>query len=122
MAAREALQGFWPVMRSPLVVAGLLLFGVGMGDTIAGSGKIDQYEALLRSTPVVQADDPAELFPSVSEAQERRELARAKLGFYSLLVTVGQVLIAVGLALGMIGVVRARVRSPRAAPNSTLAN
>jgi hypothetical protein len=122
MAMREGLSGFWPAVRSPLVVAGLLFFGVGMGDTIAGSSKLQQYEALLRATPVHHADDPAALFPTVNEAQERRELARAKLGFYSLLVTVGQVMMAVGSALAMIGLLRARLRPPRAAPESPLAN
>lgn len=122
MAARDGLHGFWPAVRSPLVVAGLLLFGVGLGDTIAGSSKIQQYDALLRATPAVHADDPAALFPTVNEAEERRELARAKLGFYSLLVTVGQVLMAVGSALAMIGLLRARFRPARAAPESPLAN
>jgi len=122
MIAPDGLHGFRPIVRSPLVVAGLLLLGVGLGDTIAGGSKLGQYEALLRATPATQTQDPTALFPTVSEAQERRELAHAKLGFYSLLVTVGQVLMAVGSALAMIGVLRARLKPPRAAPETPVAN
>jgi hypothetical protein len=92
--------------RSGLVLAGLLLLGVGLGDSIAGRTKITQYEELLRTTPVPAPADPTSLFPTASEVQERHDLARAKLAFYHLLLLAGQVLSAVGLILVAGGALR----------------
>src|SRR5262245_40496713 len=83
-------------LRSSLIVAGLLLLGVSLGDTIAGRAKVVQYEELLRTTEATPPADPAALFPTASESRERHDLARMKLGFYHLLLTAGQVLIALG--------------------------
>src|SRR4051794_29175676 len=96
--------------RSGLVIAGLLLLGVGLGDSIAGRTKVAQYEELLRTTAPVPPPDPTALFPTASENAERQELARTKLGFYHLLVTVGQVLSGAGLVLIAAGVIRLRIR------------
>jgi hypothetical protein len=97
--------------RSGLVIAGLLLLGVGLGDSIAGRTKVGQYEELLRTTaPLPARVDPSALFPTLSENEERQELARTKLGFYHLLVTVGQILSAAGLVLIAAGILRLRIR------------
>jgi hypothetical protein len=99
--------------RSGLVLAGLLLLGVGIGDTIAGRSKIAQYEELVRTTAAsVAPRDPAALFPTASEGSERHELARAKLAFYQLLLTAGQLLSAVGFALLALGVLRVLRQAP----------
>jgi len=98
--------------RSGLVMAGILLLGVGLGDTIAGRSKIAQYQQLLRTTESVEAPTgPASLFPTASEHQERYELARAKLAFYELLLSAGHILSAVGFALVAAGVLRIRFRA-----------
>jgi hypothetical protein len=107
---------------SGLVLAGLLLLGVGLGDSIAGRTKITKYEQLLRTTAGAASADPTALFPTASESQERHELARAKLAFYHLLVTVGQVLSAAGLILMAAGVLRLRLRTPRPAAGTTPVN
>ena len=108
------MQSLYALTRSGLVVAGLLLLGVGVGDTIAGRAKIAQYEELLRTTAVPAPTDPTALFPTASEGRERHDLARTKLAFYYLLLTAGQLLSAVGFALIAIGILRLRARgSPR---------
>lgn len=99
--------------RSGLVLAGLLLLGIGLGDTIAGRLKIAQYEDLVRTTAaLVPQPDPAALFPTATEGSERHELARAKLAFYQLLLTAGQLLSAVGFALLALGVLRVLRQAP----------
>lgn len=111
------------VTHSGLVLAGALLLAVGLGDTIAGRTKIAQYQELLQTTAVSPAPaDPAALFPTASEGQERHELARAKLAFYHLLVTVGQLLCAAGLILAAAGILRLRVHSARFASDPPAAN
>jgi hypothetical protein len=106
------------LVRSSLIVGGLLLAGVGVADTIAGRSKIVQYEELLRTTAVPPAADPAALFPTASEGEERHELARAKLDFYQLFCQAGQILSALGLTLIALGVLRLRVRTLRAGTES----
>jgi hypothetical protein len=99
--------------RSGLVLAGLLLLGIGLGDTIAGRVKIAQYDELVRTTAAsVVPRDPAALFPTATEGSERHELARAKLAFYQLLLTAGQLLSAIGFALLALGVLRVLRQSP----------
>ena len=109
-------------LRSGLVLAGLLLLGVGIGNVIAGHSKIGEYEEVLRTSPTPPPPDPAVLFPKPSEALERRELARAKLAFYQLLLGAGQLLSALGVVLLAAGVLRLRLRALRAAPGSPAAN
>lgn len=101
--------------RSGLVLAGLMLMAVGIGNSIAGYVKIAQYQSVLRRMAPAEPAQPAALFPKASEADERRELAHAKLAFYELLVTVGQVLAAFGFVLIATGVVRLlrAARAPR---------
>lgn len=106
------------LLRSSLVVAGLLFLGVGIGDSVAGHVKILQYERILRTTRPPPPADPAALFPTASEGQERYELARAKLAFYQLLLTAGQLLSALGFTLLAVGVLRLRMRPPQPIANS----
>jgi hypothetical protein len=112
----------WALGRSGLVLAGLLLVAVGIGDVIAGQRKIAQYEELVRSTSPRPAEDPAALFPTASEDQQRYELARAKLAFYQLLVTAGHLLASFGFVLFAIGVLIVRLRTLRPAPHSAVPN
>ncbi len=112
----------YALARSGLVLVGLLLFAVGVGNVVTAYSKIDQYEELLRVTTPRVAPDPAALFPSVSEGEERHELARAKLAFYQLLLTAGRLLGAAGTFLVALGVLRVWVRAPRAPANYPSAN
>jgi len=101
--------------RSALVMAGLLLFAVGVGDVIAGWAKIGQYRELVRATAAVERPDPAALFPTANEGQERHAVAVDKLAFYQLVVTTGQLLAALGFTLMAAGALRVRIRALRAA-------
>lgn len=104
------------LLRSGLVLAGLLLLAVGLGDFVAGHVKIAQYEQLMQATAPRVQRDPAALFPTASEGEERHQLAKAKVAFYQLLITFGQLLSATGFALVALGVLRLRLRAVRPGP------
>src|SRR5207247_8609697 len=76
--------------RSALVMAGLLLPAVGVGDVIAGWTKIGQYRELVRATASIERPDPAALFPTANEGQERHTRAVDQPGFYPRVVTTGR--------------------------------
>jgi hypothetical protein len=101
--------------RSRAFVAGLLLLGVGLGDVVAGRSKLAQYQAVLAQQVVTPPRDPATLFPKVTEAEEQRAVARAKLGFYNVLFLAGQLLTLAGLVLLILGLVGLRRRADRPA-------
>ena len=96
------------VPRSSMVLAGLLLLGVGLGDLVAGHRKVRQYEEAVEQTRPTKPPDPAALFPTASESQERHQLARAKLAFYQMLFTAGAMLSTLGFFLLAIGLIRSR--------------
>ena len=108
--------------RNGFIVAGLLLFAVGVGDMLAGRTKWHEYHELLAEAPPVAPRDPAALFPKSTEAQEHRVVAEAKLAFYDLLFLVGQLLALGGILLVGIGVARQRARTLRALPASARFN
>jgi hypothetical protein len=112
----------YALVRSGLVLTGLLLLAVGLGNVIAGHSKIAQYDELVRATVPAVQPDPAALFPPTSEGGERHALARAKLAFYQLLVTAGQLLAALGGMLVMAGVLRLWMRASRAPADFPAAN
>jgi hypothetical protein len=94
--------------RSPFIVAGLLLLAIGLGDLFVGRTKLQQYHAELAHVPAPRPRDHATLFPKVTEAEEQRSVARAKLGYYNLLFLAGQTLTLVGLILVVVGLARLR--------------
>lgn len=114
MAASPALS-VHALARSGLVLAGLLLLAVGIGNVVAGRTKIVQYSEVLRSaTPARPPADPVALFPPASEGEERRELALAKLAFYQLMLRTGRLLSLLGALLLSLGVLRVWGRTPHA--------
>jgi len=110
------------LVRSGLVLTGLLLLCVGIGNVVAGRPKIQQYDELLSATATAVAADPAALFPPASERQERHELARAKLAFYQRVIIGGQLLSALGIVLLVVGTLRVWVRAPHAPADWPAAN
>jgi len=94
--------------RSGWIVAGLLLLAIGLGDVVVGRNKLAQYQVVLSQGVAPPAHDPVTLFPKVTEAEEQRAVARAKLGFYNLLFLAGQVLTLGGLLFTVVGLVRLR--------------
>ena len=101
--------------RSRLVVAGALLLAVGLGNAMVGRAKIGQYRQAVVDAQPAAPRQPAQLFPTANEADERRTVAVAKLGYYELLFTVGQGLCAFGFLLLAAGVLRARSHPSRRA-------
>lgn len=101
------------LLRNGFVLAGILLIGVGGADTLVGRVKCAQYEDAVRSVPPVEPRSPEALFPTASEGHERTAVARAKLGYYQLLLTAGDLLGAVGLLLLAVGIIQFRLRGPR---------
>jgi hypothetical protein len=107
----------YAVARSGLVLTGLLLLAVGLGNIVAGQSKIAQYRDVLGDVlgakPAPAPADPASLFPRPSEGDERQHLVRAKLAFYQLLLTAGQLLSALGVAFVGLGILRLWMRAAR---------
>jgi hypothetical protein len=118
MAWRVETSLLYHAARSGFVVAGVLLFAVGVGDMIAGRARIQEYRAIMREMPPPEPHDPTTLFPKASEAQERQAVAQAKLAYYQLLFLVGQLLAAGGVVLLAIGAFQIRQRTLRIAPSS----
>lgn len=111
------------LVRSGLVLAGLLLLAVGIGNVVAGRSKLEQYGELAALTQVhVAPRPPTMLFPAVSEGEERHRLANAKKDFYELLVNVGWMLGFLGFALFAIGALRVWTRAPHPPSRSPVAN
>lgn len=108
MATGNGVSGLIAFLRSPLVLSGLLLLSIGIAETILGRAKTREYEAILRETPSTPPQDPAALFPTVTEEQERRDVAEAKLAYYHLLTTAGQLMSGVGMLLFAAGFLRTR--------------
>jgi hypothetical protein len=106
MMSRGGAAGLPALLKAPLVLSGLLLLSIGLTETVIGRTKIREYETVLRETAAVVAKDPAALFPRASEEQEAREIAEAKLAYYHLLLTAGQLLAGVGLILFAAGLLR----------------
>ena len=94
------------LLKTPLVLSGLLLLVIGLSETLIGRLKVAEYEGMLRQTPAVVAKDPAALFPTATEEQELRELGEAKLAYYHLLLTAGQLIAGLGLILFAAGLLR----------------
>jgi len=118
MAWRVETSLLYHAARSGFVVAGVLLFAVGVGDMIAGRARIQEYRAIMREMPPPEPHDPTALFPKASEAQEQHAVAEAKLSYYQLLFLVGQLLAAGGVVLLAIGAFQLRQRTLRMAPSS----
>ena len=110
------------LVRSSLVLTGLVLLGVGTGNIVAGARKIADYEELMRATESIAPLDSAALFPVASERGERHALATAKRDFYRLLVNAGELLALVGGVLVVTGILRVSMRPPPLGANSASAN
>lgn len=110
------------LLRSGLVLAGLLFLAVGVGESVAGRMKVTQYQDLVQATETAPRPDVPALFPTANEGHERHQVYVAKLAFYQLLLTSGQLLSALGFALLALGVLRLRLQAARAAPEMSLPN
>lgn len=107
--------GFSGLIRNRFVLIGVLLFGVGLADMVAGRIKLEEYRVVLRTTPRQSPAhrNPTALFPRASEAEQQIAIAQAKLGYYQLLFLVGQALAALGLLAMAVGAFQMRLRAVR---------
>lgn len=109
-------HGVRALLRSSVVLVGILLLGVGLADLATGRLKVAEYRAVLKADVPAPRRESAQLFPTATEAEQRRAVAEAKLGYYQLLVLVGQLLAAAGAVLVGVGVVRSRLTALRETP------
>lgn len=121
---RNLPQSLPRLLRSGFITAGLLLVSVGLANWVVGSAKLGQYERLAAkiATPATQ---PAALsggftFTNVSEAHERQNIVAAKLRYYRVVLTVGQLLFVAGLILAFIGHMRLQAQATSEPENKTL--
>jgi len=106
------------VARRPLVLIGLLLLTVGTPEVIIGHTKARSYRVMLETLPPApRYVDPTQLYPKRTAADERRAVVEAKVGYYELLRSAGRVLVLLGFASAVIGVLH--VPRPLSAPDAT---
>jgi hypothetical protein len=75
---------------------------------MSGGTKLASTRPSRPSTPRAPLEGPDRLFPKVTEAEEQRAVARAKLGFYNLLFLSGQIMALRGPHVVVIGPRRLR--------------
>lgn len=92
--------------RRPLVLVGLMLLAVGVPEVIIGHNKAREYRAELATLPPpTRHADPTQLYPELSAADEKRAVVEAKVGYYDLLRSAGRILLLLGVASLVIGIV-----------------
>lgn len=99
--------------RSYLFVAGITLIVLGCGNYLAAAFKVERYqETMAEIAPEIHTTASflprEELHYSPSDARERWEIARAKLDFYHVVLTVGRLLISIGAVCTAVALIRLR--------------
>jgi len=114
------------LLKTPLVIVGLLLTLIGLGNVYTGTTKAAEYEALLatgRATPPEprKSDSPRleprlrnSLLKNLAEEDDRFAAARAKLDFYRVVHGGGRLLTLLGLFCAVSGVIHFWYRYSRA--------
>lgn len=108
------------VYQSRLLVLAITLLVLGIGNTIIGSRKLGQYQAIVAEGrargyfPDATASTDRILAPLDDEG-ERYNIGRAKVDLYHVVLSGGLVMIAVGTVLTIIGWLRLRLRNGTAA-------
>jgi hypothetical protein len=110
------LQRRRQLLQSPLFLGGILICALGLGNWIVGSMKLSQYESLAARSEAPQSErvtlSSGFTFSNVSESHERHNIAVAKVQYYSVVVTAGELLLFAGLALVVTAYLRVRSRAP----------
>jgi hypothetical protein len=97
--------------RDFFFVTGVVLLVLGLGNFIAGRIKVDHYQQVMTEVAPHVGGVSSFLLSDVgsavpSEAQERWEIARAKLDFYHVVLSGGQIMLGLGVvcvALALFG-------------------
>ena len=114
--ARVMLQRFLlrrrRLLQNPFFLGGILVCCLGLANWLVGSVKIGQYERLAALTATPEGEgvtlSSGFTFYSVSESHERHNIAVAKVQYYSVVLTAGELLVFAGFTLLLVAYVRVR--------------
>jgi uncharacterized membrane protein YczE len=109
--------------RSYLFVAGVTLIVLGCGNYLAAAFKVEHYqETMAEVAPEIRPSASflpyEELHYSFSDAHERWEIARAKLDFYYVVLSIGRLMMSIGTVCTVIALIRLRRQGIRLARSS----
>lgn len=106
--------------KSHLFVAGIALTALGLGNYFAADSKVDHYQELIaaiapqiQTVPSLLPREGGRPFPT--EASERWEIARAKLDFYHIVLSGGQLMTSLGMVCAVLALIRLRRQRARVA-------
>lgn len=95
-----------PLHKNWLLVAGIALTVLGVGNWFFGTVRALPYQEYLAENPGprrVPGSLKAALLEPPDEERERRDIAYAKLDFYGLVESGGRIMIVVGVLIGTLG-------------------
>jgi hypothetical protein len=113
------------IYSSPLLVAGLLCFVLGIGNWIVGAVETTKYQSLLYKTAQTGLEDSyrsfqeldhqknEEVLRRINEGREKYNAARVKLNFFYVVLTGGRVLFLIGSLLTLCSLIRLIRRDAR---------
>jgi hypothetical protein len=101
-------DGLPALLRSPLVLGGLLLVLVGTAELIVGHRKTLEYRARQAQLAPLPTRNPTTLYPKSSATEEKHALVAAKIGYYELLTGAGRILALLGVAAVCVGAIYGR--------------
>ncbi len=109
--------------KSYLFVAGIVLIVLGTSNYLAAVFKVEHYQGVMaevapqvRSAPSFLPYEERHYF--LSDARERWEIARAKLDFYYVVLSIGRLLFSIGALCALIALLRLRRQRLRLAHTS----
>jgi len=106
------------IYSSYLLVAGLMLLLLGIGNWIVGAVQITKYQRLLRSTAKTGLEESyrnfqeldlrknEEVLQRINKDREKYNTARVKVDFYYVVLGGGRLLFFIGLFLTFFGLIR----------------
>jgi len=98
-------DGVSALLRTPLVLAGLLLLLVGTAELVVGHRKTLEYQEEQAQLQPLPVRSPTALYPKPSVLEEKHAVVAAKIGYYELLTTAGRIVAFIGLAAVCIGAI-----------------
>lgn len=101
--------------QSRLLVLAITLLVLGIGNTVIGSQKLGQYQAIVaegraRGYFPDAAGSKDRILRPLDDEGERYNIGRAKVDLYHVVLSGGLVMMAVGVVLTIIGWLRLRLR------------
>ncbi len=106
------------IYSSFLLVAGLMLLLLGIGNWVVGAVQITKYQGLLRNTAKTGLEDSyrnfqeldlrknEEVLQRINKDREKYNTARVKVDFYYVVLGGGRLLFFIGLFLTFFGLIR----------------